>query len=104
MNRPCFALFMLLGALAGPLFVAGAAHSRECPSRVCTPPASSIHPADELGLEPYPGCYDEFGFDDFSQVEDWRDFVQEEPPCREEVEEQVDLYQQAEGLSTSYPS
>lgn len=83
MSRSCLALLVLLCSLVGPLLVTREARSESgstseivpaCPPEayagvaVCTPPTTAVHPADEVGLVPYPAA---------AQPEDWRDFVSE---------------------------
>jgi hypothetical protein len=88
MNRSSFALLTLLAALAAPLALAGAARA-QCPGerQICTPPDSRLHPADEIGLTPFPGCLDDYADTcprspcdpltaEFEAAEDWRDYVQ----------------------------
>ncbi len=95
MNRSSFALAVLLTALAGPLLLAGTAHSQTVArSAVCTPPVTPVHPADLFGLLPYPDYFDDYADAEAADswgtpdpavaadaivvgdeiVEDWRDF------------------------------
>ncbi|HTN75013.1 MAG TPA: hypothetical protein VL096_07190 [Pirellulaceae bacterium] len=73
MNRPSFALTVLLAAIAGPLCLAGSARSETTnAAEVCTPAPSRVHPADLFGLLPYPP-YDDNALANADG--DWRDFV-----------------------------
>jgi hypothetical protein len=109
MNRPCFALLLLLVALAGPLYAANTAWCQSCGQhQVCTPPAARIHPADDYCQNYYAGNFDEydlgaadeeFAGEEASEVEDWRDFVQEEESSLSDPGlESVELYQRCDEL------
>lgn len=68
MNRPSYALALLLAALGGPLFLAGTARSETPSTRpVCTPPVVAVHPVDLFNSPlPCPGYINEYGDQDLA--------------------------------------
>lgn len=67
MNRPSYALALLLAALGGPLFFSGTARSETTSRPVCTPPVVAVHPVDLFNSPlPCPGYINEYGDQDLA--------------------------------------